>query len=419
MNLSPGKYLAVFSALRPNARRFLALSFLLAFAQSMFGLVFNLYILKLGYDRDFLGLLGSLPTLAVAALAVPLALACSRMPARKTLLVSLGLTVLSMAGLSAFNGKPALVFFSILSGAASAFFSITAFPLMVRSSSESQRQALFSGQFGISMAAAFAGNLCAGWLTGLGAARFFGGAECAAAYRLNLLAAGGLAAAAAWPAFRIKEDAATAAPGGALAGIKPAHALLVFGPQLIVGFGAGMIMPYLNIFFKSGFDLPIASLGFYMSLMPLSMALGALLGPWLVKKQGRVRTIITFQTLSIPFLATMGFSGLLLPTVLAAFARTMLMNASWPVYSVFMLGNFPAAQHAGASALYSAGWNLANALGARLSGRLQMDFGFTLPFLITIVCYCAATLLLSRKFLRAEINAALRPGPLAAEKPAA
>jgi MFS family permease len=285
---------------------------------------------------------------------------------------------------------------------------------MARSSAEPQRQGLFSAQFGISMLAAFAGSLSAGWLTGLAASAFYGGEESAAAYRLTMLAASALLAAAAWPAFRIKESSAGAAAGNALSGIKPAHALLVFAPQLLVGFGAGMIMPYLNIFFKSGFDLHISSLGFYMSLMPLSMALGALLGPWLVLKQGRVRAIITFQTLSIPFLATMGFSGLLLPTVLAAFARTMLMNASWPVYSVFMLGNFPAAQHAGASALYSSGWNLTFALGARLSGRLQMDFGFTLPFLITIVCYCAATLLLSRKFLRAEIKAAATAVPLPA-----
>ena len=27
-----------------------------------------------------------------------------------------------------------------------------------------------------------------------------------------------------------------------------------------------------------------------------------------------------------------------------------------------------------------------------------MDFGFTMPFLITIICYCAATLILSRCF---------------------
>ncbi|HBA61541.1 MAG TPA: hypothetical protein DCZ92_12140 [Elusimicrobia bacterium] len=406
------KYAASFRAFQPNARRLLALSFLLAFAQNVFSLVFNLYILKLGYDRDFLGALGSLPMLAVAALAVPLALTCSKLSARKTLLISLALTFVSMCGLSFFTGRSALMFFSALGGAAAAFFSITMFPLMARSSSESERQDLFSGQFAVSMVAGFAGYLCAGWLTGLGARLFSGGEESAAVYRLTMLAAPALIAVAAWPAFRIKEAAVPAQFGGAIAGIKLPHALLVFAPQLIVGFGAGMIMPYLNVFFKSGFDLPISSLGFYMALMPLAMAVGAMIGPWLVRRQGRVRAIITFQSLSIPFLAAMGFSGLLLPTVLATFARTMLMNASWPVYSVFMLSHFPAAQHAGASAMYSAGWNLTFALGARLSGRLQMDTGFTLSFLITIVCYCSATLLLSRKFLRAEKKAAAaaRPG---------
>ena len=395
--------LAGFRAFQPNARRFLAMSFLMAFAQSVFGLVFNLYILQLGYTRDFLGSMGALPSMTLAALAVPLAVICSKISARKTLLFSLALGLVSMAGLSLLTGRTALLFFSVLSGAAGAFLSITSLPLMARSSGEGERQNLFSCQFAISMVAAFAGSLAAGWLTGLAARLFFGGEECAGAYRFTMLSACGLLAAAAWPAFKIRESAAARGSGeGTFSGINLSLALMVFAPQLIVGFGAGMVMPYLNIFFKSGFDLRIANLGFYMSLMPLAMALGAMIGPWLVKRQGRVRAIITFQTLSIPFLATMGFSGLLMPTVLAAFVRTMLMNASWPIYSVFMLSHFPAAQHSAASAMYSSCWNLAFSLGARLSGRLQMDFGFTLPFLITIVCYCLATLFLSRRFLKED-----------------
>ncbi|MCX5785722.1 MAG: MFS transporter [Elusimicrobia bacterium] len=410
------KSFATLCAFQPNARRFLAMSFLLAFAQSVFGLVFNLYILKLGYNRDFLGSLGALPSLTLAVLSVPLALMCSKISARKNLLFSLALGFAAMTGLSLLPGRTALLFFSVLSGASGAFFSITAFPLMARSSSESERQNLFSYQFAASMTAAFAGNLAAGWLAGFGAKLFFGGEEGAAAYRLTMLAACALLAAAAWPALKIKENAAArGTESGAFSGIKLSRALMVFAPQLIIGFGAGMIMPYLNIFFKSGFDLHIGSLGFFMSLMPLAMAVGGMLGPWLVKRQGRVRAIITFQTLSIPFLATMGFSGLLLPTVLAAFVRTMLMNASWPVYSVFMLGHFPAAQHSAASAMYSAGWNLTNSLGARLSGRLQMDSGFTLPFLITIVCYCLATLLLSKRFLKEDNKKTAPPAALKEE----
>jgi len=99
--------------------------------------------------------------------------------------------------------------------------------------------------------------------------------------------------------------------------------------------------------------------------------------------------------------------------VLAAFARTMLMNAGWPIYSVFMLDHFPASQHQAISALYTTCWNLTNSAGARLSGRLQMDFGFTLPFLITITCYCAATLLLSRKFLKEDSRRPVTPTGLA------
>jgi MFS family permease len=396
-------YAAGFTAFSANARNFLLLTFLLSLAQSVFTLVFNLYILELGYDRDFLGVIGSIPGLTVAALAIPLAVFCAALSARKALLASLGLAFAAMTGLAFFTGRGPLIFFSALSGASAALLAITAMPLMARSSSERERQHLFSFQFAVSMTAAFAGNLISGWLTSFWASGFYGGGEGAQAYRATMLAACVLLLAAVPPALRIREKREGSAGGGAaFASLPLGLALLVLAPQLIIAFGAGMIMPFLNIFFKSGFDLPISSLGFFMALTPLAMAAGGLIGPWLVGRLGRVRAMIAFQSLSIPFLATMGFSGLLLPTVLATFARTMLMNASWPVYSVFMLGHFPPAQHQAASALYTAGWNLASAAAARLSGRLQMDFGFTLPFLITITCYSAATLLLSRKFLKED-----------------
>ncbi|MDD5209397.1 MAG: MFS transporter [Elusimicrobiales bacterium] len=402
-------YIAGFKAFSPNARNFLFLTFLMSFAQSIFGLVFNLYILKLGYTRDFLGTLGAIPGLSIAALAIPLAVFCGSLPARKSLLASLALSFASMAGMAVFPGRAPLMLFSLVSGTAGALFAITAMPLMARSTAEKERQHLFSFQFAVSMTAAFAGNLASGWLTGFWATAFSYGDETAAAYRATMLAACALLLAAGLPALKIKEAPAPKDKSGAAAfsSIALWPALLVLAPQLIISFGAGMIMPFLNIFFKSSFDLHISKLGFFMALMPLAMAAGGLIGPWLVTRIGRVRAMITFQSLSIPFLATMGFSGLVLPTVAAAFLRTMLMNASWPVYSVFLLSHFPASQHQAASALFTAGWNLSSALSARLSGRLQMDFGFTLPFLITITCYSAATLLLSRRFLKEDSKKAV------------
>jgi len=404
-------YAAGYRSFHPDARRFLALSFLQAFAGNIFSLVFNLYILELGYTRDFLGTLGAIPGLTIAALAIPLALFCSGFSARKNILAALALSLAAMAGLSLLNGRSALMFFSVLSGAAGALMAITALPLMASLTSDADRQRLFSAQYASSMIAAFLGNLASGWLSALWSSAFYGGAETAGAYRLTLLTACFMLLAAAPFALRLGGQAPRKAANGAstFSGLAIGTALLVLAPQLLVAFGAGMIIPYLNIFFKAAFDLPVAGLGYCMALMQLAMAAGGMIGPWTVRRLGRVRTLITFQALSIPFLAAMGFSGLLLPTLLAAFARTMLMNAGWPVYSVFMLDHFPPAQHQGISALYTTLWSLSNSAGARLSGRLQMDFGFTLPFLITITCYCAATLLLSRKFLKEDNKKPVAP----------
>ncbi|MCM2266501.1 MAG: MFS transporter [Elusimicrobiales bacterium] len=408
-------YIEAYKALRPNAKRFLAFTFLISLAQSVFGLVFNLYILQTGYTMDFVGVLSAIPGLTIAALAIPMALLTAGIPARKLLLASVGLSTAAMLGMALITARAPLMLLGVLNGAAAAAMAITSFPLMARNSTEEERQHLFSFQFALATAAAFAGSLASGWLTRGWAALFFSGAETAQAYRFTLLFACALMLAAARSAAGIKEAVLPESKEeqNAFSNLDRRLAFQVLLPQLIIGFGAGMVMPYLNIFFKTGFTLGISSLGFCMSLMPLAMAFGGLIGPALVRRVGQVRAMIAFQGLSIPFLATMGFSDFLIPTVLAAFARTLLMNASWPVYSVFMLGHFPSAQHQAVSSIYTAAWNLSFSASTRLSGRLQMDFGFTLPFLITITCYAFATLLLSRMFLRAPGTNKKAAGPAA------
>ena len=398
------QYFLRFRDFQKNAKIFIYLTFILGVSQSIFGLVYNLYILKLGYTREFLGTLESIPVFVTAALAVPLALLCFNLPLKKNLFITLGLAAAAALGLAVFPSKAMLISFKFVSGFAGAFMAITSWPLMAKYSTGKDRNFVFSFQFAFSMLAGFLGNMIGGSLTGWAAVLLSGGAESAQAYRVTMLTAVALMAAAMLPVFYFDES-----PGSKqapvkpdLGGVKPFAAFMIFLPQIIIGFGAGMIMPYLNIFFKTAFDLRITSLGFYMSLMPLSMAAGGFIGPWLVKKKGQVRAMIILQALSIPFLATMGFSGLILPTVTAAFIRTMLMNASWPVYSVFMLSHFKKEAHPLASAMYTAGWSLTWAFGAKLSGTLQMDFGFNMSFLITIICYCAATLALSRRFLRED-----------------
>ncbi|OGS47296.1 MAG: hypothetical protein A3J79_10425, partial [Elusimicrobia bacterium RIFOXYB2_FULL_62_6] len=310
-----------------------------------------------------------------------------------------------------------LMAFRFLSGVAGSLSSIAVLPFLARHSTESERNKLFSAQFSLSMIASFGGSLLGGQITRLAVNYLAGGVESAAAYRVTLFASVALMALMFIPLTRIKDEPAPSAEEAKTDFSKINFATLgwVLAPQVIIGLGAGMVIPYLNLFFKTSFPLSIGSLGAVMALMPLSMAVGGFIGPFFVKKMGHIQAMILFQALSIPFLATVGFSGMLWATVLAAFLRTMLMNASWPLYSVFMLSRFDKKVHPMVSAMYATAWNLLWSLGARLSGTMQMEFGWTVPFLGTIVCYATATLILSRRFLREETKkklAAAVPNPL-------
>lgn len=410
------RYFTDLTNFHPNARRFMLFTIIATFTQSIYGLVFNLFILELGYTREFIGTLESLPAFVIAALAVPLALLCSNISLKKTLVFSTALGFAAATGAVLFPARIPLMACRFFSGVAGSLSSIAVLPFLARHSTESERNRLFSAQFSFSMVSSFAGSLLGGQITRLAVKYLAGGVESAAAYRVTLLASVALMALMFIPLVRIKDEPAAgrAEAKADLSKIDFNKLMWVLAPQVIIGLGAGMVIPYLNLFFKTSFPMSIGNLGAVMALMPLSMAVGGFLGPYFVKKMGHIQAMILFQALSIPFLATVGFSGVLWATVLAAFLRTMLMNASWPLYSVFMLGRFDKKDHAMVSAIYAMAWNLLWSLGARMSGTMQMEFGWTVPFLGTIICYATATLILSRKFLREEVKktAAAVPAPI-------
>lgn len=410
------QYFSGLTGFQPNARRFMLFTVIATFTQSIYGLVFNLFMLELGYTMEFIGTLESLPAFVIAALAVPLALLCSKVPLKKMLVLSTALGFAAAAGAVFFPSKTPLMAFRFLAGVAGSLSSIAVLPFLARHSSESERNRLFSMQFSFAMVAAFAGSLLGGQITRLAVHYLAGGVESADAYKVTLFASVGLMALMFIPLMRIKDEPAAAGEEQKTDFSKIDFKVLlwVLAPQVIIGLGAGMVIPYLNLFFKTSFPLSIGKLGAVMALMPLSMAVGGFVGPYFVKKMGHIQAMILFQALSIPFLATVGFSGVLWATVLAAFLRTMLMNASWPLYSVFMLSRFDKKSHAMVSAMYATAWNLLWSLGARMSGTMQMEFGWTVPFLGTIVCYATATLILSRRFLREETKklASAVPPPL-------
>jgi MFS family permease len=164
-------------------------------------------------------------------------------------------------------------------------------------------------------------------------------------------------------------------------------------PLFITSIGAGMIMPFMNVFFRTVHGQSDAAIGAFFAWSALAMGFGLLVAPALAERFGKIQVVVISQALSIPFLVMLGFSPFLAPAIIAYYLRATLMNMSSPVYTTYVMEKVPCESRAMVASLTSMSFNFGWAISPVLSGWLQIRSGFTGPFLITIATYTLAVLL--------------------------
>ena len=93
----------------------------------------------------------------------------------------------------------------------------------------------------------------------------------------------------------------------------------------------------LEFIFFNRFDASNAYIGLILSLGSAMTAVAMLIGPALVKKVGKVKALILFQMLSIPFLLLTAYTTSLLLASLGFLMRQALMNAGNPIQSAIAM----------------------------------------------------------------------------------
>lgn len=389
-------YAKALRSFSPNARRYLVATVLLGVGTSFQWLFFNLYILSLGFDQAFVGLLASIPALVTAASALPIGIFMPRFGYRKSLVAGSVLFVAAFVGWAFYPVPSVLIAGSVLAGLGSALLFITSSPLMVAASTERNRTHLFGVQFGLNTFVGVLANLIGGHLPRVFAGAFGFAAEGPAAYRAVLLAAMAFAFIAILPVARLR--GLSGRPGEPL--LRLQHVTghrRTFGKllalQLTVSLGAGMLMPFVNVFYKLRFELPDPTLGTLFAVSSLMTGLSAFAAPMIADRIGKVRTIVVTQALSLPFLVAMGFAPWFGASAAGFLIRTALMNMSAPVFMAFTMGLVPGELRPLTSGLLTLAWNAGWALSAWLSGRIQVAAGFAPLFFITGSLYVAAVAL--------------------------
>jgi predicted MFS family arabinose efflux permease len=382
-----------------NPRLYLAGMFLFGVGQSIFGLLFNLYLRDLGLTDATIGQILSKVALGAAVAALPAAFLFRRMPARTLLVGGAALASLGYVFQAAFVEPELLLLVAFLTGMVLTIFRLSIAPVVMKESATERRPFLFSASFGVFFLSAILGSAVGGALPHL---VHVVAPESSQALRISLFAAAAVTLASAFPflAMRSGEDGSgAAARPGALEQIKDLleidwglHLKLIL-PSAMIGLGAGLIIPFLNLYFKDRFGLAEGAIGVLFSVMQGFMVAGNLFGPAVSRRLGLVLGVVATQLLSVPFMIVLAVSHLFPLVALCFFLRGGLMNMNQPLVSHFAMEVVPERDHAVTNSLLSLSWYLAWTVSAEMGGALIERKGYEEPLLIAAALYVGASVL--------------------------
>lgn len=322
----------------------------------IYAVIFNLYLLRLGYGPDFVGQVNAAGMFAFAISAFPAGALGDRFGNRRMLLAGLwtlfgGSFALALveSGPLAWQASGIMATFILLNIGLSCYF-VNSVPYLMNITTATERTAAFSVQSALISLAAFAGSLIAGFLPGYFALLFDHSLDEPAPYRYPLWLASILFTAGIWaiaagrppvappentPAVAVELPVGSSRSVWGLIGVVTLIRLLLIS-------GSAVAMIFFNVYMDSGLGVPTAQIGIAISIGRLSAVPAALLTPLLAARMGNARVTV---------LASLGVVLCLLPLALAPvwymaalgyIGAIAMSSVRYPAFMVYTMELIPA-----------------------------------------------------------------------------
>ena len=167
-------------------------------------------------------------------------------------------------------------------------------------------------------------------------------------------------------------------------------------PNLCIAVGAGLTIPFVNLFFNSVFQLEYRGYGVLGALTGVLVLVGSLANPFIKRRFGYGVAILVSQSLAVFFLVLMAMTELIAPELpeirwLAFFCflvRQPLMNMAGPITSDLALSYVGERNREIVSAIGSSLWSGSWFLSAKIFKVLRdQELEYWQIFCITAVLY--------------------------------
>ncbi len=344
----------------------------------------NLYLLRLGFGTEFIGVLIGSGQLVWAALALPAGIVGSRIGLRQAMVASLVLIAACTGLLLAVEALPREVWVYWLFGCwiamwvGAALWTVNTTPYLMAVASPEERNYAFSAQLAILSAAALFGSLVAGVLPGALASWLGGSLAESAPYRWVLLLVPPMYLFAALLLSRAKMTAPTRDETRSAARSRPpVYLFLLFGLVIFLErWGEGSVRAFFNVYLDSALRVDTVQIGVLLGVAQVVPIFAALVSPALLARAGPAGAYVLAcvgQTGALLLLgaspmlagASLGFVGVMTTVGLVGPAMTLLSQESvMPRWRTTM------------SAVNTIGQALGWAIAAAAGGYLVASIGF-------------------------------------------
>ena len=159
------------SAFHPNARLYLLSVVATGAALGVYRLLFNFYVLSLGYNEALLGTLITTSSLTALIAALPMGYLVDIIGQKRAMIYGGALVIVAIAFMVIFPTSGVFIAMSVVLGLGQSLNGVAMGPFLMENSGEKERTYLFSFASGLQMASGFIGNWIGGylptWMSGL------------------------------------------------------------------------------------------------------------------------------------------------------------------------------------------------------------------------------------------------------------
>jgi MFS family permease len=397
----------------PNARLLILSNVTRSFGGGVSSTIFNLYLLSLGYSKTFLGGFLALNAFVMSFACLVVGPYVTRVGTKNAIILACLINVVVAIPQVAYPVVPVLLMTQALGGLQAALMTVASGPFIAENSTAHERTHLFGASQSFSIVSSFAGNLFAGYLPGWLALALVLPQDSAPSFQLALIAYVIPLIIGILPLFFVRtpeslkplvgrrtigaDERVVPEPKGSKAVVS--QFVLV---NLLIGLGAGFVVPYFTVIFWEFYDLPTHVIGIVQGMSSLTMAAGIFLSPALSTRIGKVWTVVVCQAISLPFLVTIAIIVDPFVAIACYVLRNMMMNAATPVDNALRMEMVPKNWRANMSAVTGFAWNLPWSLSTQVTGPLLDQGQYLLPFWFTFTSYAVSTILYGFFFRGAE-----------------